>query len=410
MYNIAPPAVYIREHVLNDKVCVERMDRMMSNIDAKKVEIVTEQRLQDLNIKFGKFGVGEDYRGINPNLADPVVIFDRFEWPQNESTLASNELDLSPDQVHWATKRDTKRMRECEGIVCQNGFVIRFAEGCIHQCAYCPLTRAIRIFLNLEEYPEHLDALIKKHPWYTLYFSDGGTDLMCFEPEYGACEIMVNYFAQKKGKYLNLTTKSDNVDHLLNLEHKGKTIISWTISCETISRLIERGTPSLKRRLEAMRKCQKSGYVVRCRFSPIIPLKSWQEENSAMIEQVFRAVQPDVITLWVLAGTDFESFESWIDLGMIDKEYVEAAAKAADTMRGQRMAPFPPEIRVRIYRFFIEKIRRVSPRTPISLCLETSDMWERLAGDIGATPERYFCNCGAQCAPGTDLYREFIDF
>ena len=90
-----------------------------------------------------------------------------------------------------------------------------------------------------------------------------------------------------------LYTKSDNVDHLLNLAHNGHTIISWTVSCNTVAREIEKQTPTMEERVQAAVKCQKAGYTVRFRFSPIIPIKNWQAENREMIEKLFAKVKKE---------------------------------------------------------------------------------------------------------------------
>jgi len=163
-------------------------------------------------------------RGLDPNLDDTEILFDKVVLPENDFSWGElvGSYFRSPE---YAQIRDTKIMLD-DGQVCQNGIHLRFATGCIHQCAYCSLTKVVRIFLNLEEYPKLIDLLIKKHPENTLFFTDAESDLMCLEPEYGVSEILINHFASIKGKFINLTTKSANVNHLLNLEHGGNAIIS----------------------------------------------------------------------------------------------------------------------------------------------------------------------------------------
>ncbi len=64
----------------------------------------------------------------------------------------------------------------------------------------------------------------------------------------------------------------------------------WTVATDTQCSDIERGTPSLDERLEAMRKCQQAGYVVRAGFSPIIPHVGWREEgNRQMARELYNA-------------------------------------------------------------------------------------------------------------------------
>jgi len=66
---------------------------------------------------------------------------------------------------------------------------------------------------------------------------------------------------------------------------------------------------------------------------------------------------------------------------------------------------FPDALRARVYRFFIERIKRLSPSTRIALCGETPEMWEELRAELGMTPENYVCACGPDSVPGNPLFR-----
>ena len=65
---------------------------------------------------------------------------------------------------------------------------------------------------------------------------------------------------------------------------------------------------------------------------------------------------------------------------------------------------FPDDLRARVYRFFIEKIKSLSPRTRIAICGETPEMWEKLRPELGMTPENYVCACGPDSVPGNPLF------
>ena len=73
-------------------------------------------------------------------------------------------------------------------------------------------------------------------------------------------------------------------------------------------------------------------------------------------------------------------------------------------MSGDSCGPFPHEVREGIYRFFIEKIREVSPGTPVVTCLETPEMWSALGAELGMDPENYICCCGPSSTPENPLF------
>lgn len=65
---------------------------------------------------------------------------------------------------------------------------------------------------------------------------------------------------------------------------------------------------------------------------------------------------------------------------------------------------FPHEARARVYRFFIERIKELSPTTRIALCGETPDMWDELRSELGMDPGDYVCACGPTSVPGNPLF------
>ena len=75
--------------------------------------------------------------------------------------------------------------------------------------------------------------------------------------------------------------------------------------------------------------------------------------------------------------------------------------------RGERRASIPAAAvgqRV-IYAHLIRELKRVSPETPIALCLDTPEMWVRFRDQLGQTSENYVCVCGPMCAPGNPMLR-----
>ena len=219
---------------------------------------------------------------------------------------------------------------------------------------------------------------------------------------------MVNWFATQPDKYLLLYTKSDNVDHLLKLDHRGHTIINWSLNCDTVSRKVEKDAPPMDQRIHAITLCHEAGYTVRARISPIIPVKNWREEYRTMLRRLFRAAQPDLITLDILGWMTPKQVSEGIDLSLWDEGYLkifEEIEKLGDVRRGKPFNPdgkqlFPHEAREKIYTFFMDEVRRISPETPVAICMETPQMWDALGAELGMSPDSYFCCCGPQSRPG----------
>ena len=249
-------------------------------------------------------------------------------------------------------------------------------------------------------------------PWLKLFKYDNQTDQICFEPEYGASELMVRFFAKQPDKHLLLYTKSDNVDHLLGLPHDGHTLISWSLSCDPVAREIEANTPSIASRIEAARACQDAGYTVRARFSPIVPIRNWREEYARTIRAYLARVSPDVITLDVVGWMSPAALCECIDVDSLDPafgQYVQHLVSDGDPQRGKPYYPngkqlFSHELRASVYRFFIDEIRRSNPNQPISVCMETPEIWDEFGAELGMSPDHYACCCGPTSVPGNPLW------
>jgi len=258
--------------------------------------------------------------------------------------------------------------------------------------------------LNLEELAERVRAFGETIPWQSLYKFDNGTDTICLEPEYGASETMVRMFADWPGRYLMLYTKSDNVDHLLPLDHGGRTLISWSLSCDTVAEKIEKGTPPTERRIRAIERCEQAGYPIRVRISPICPVKRWREEYGRMIERLLATTRPQVISVDVIGWMTAAQMKDALDTSLFEAPY----AAELDRLEAEGAGPrwkhlFSHELRRDLLRFMIEEIQRRRPEQPVSLCMETIDMWEELGPLVGMSPDHYACCCGPTSVPGHPL-------
>ncbi len=388
--------------------CIHPDERPITVDDAALNEISRQKRWD--RVKTWRTGQYKRQR-------DPDIIFNAYRWAEPEEMAEIKErypylafARLNGDGM--VGYRDGRSLLEKRHGVCQNAYDLHSAWGCLHACDYCNIGEFLNIHLNLEEIVERLDPLLDANPWLQLYKYDNQTDTITFEPEYGASRLMVGYFAGREREYLMLYTKSDNVDHLLDLDHRGHTIISWTISCETVAREIEKNTPTTSARIEAARKCQQAGYHVRVRFSPIVPIKAWREENAAMIEQLLPQVKPDVITMDTLGLLGYDRLVECFDLSLLDEGYVEMARELySGPPPGKPFWPagkqmFPHEARADIYRFVIERIRERDAQVPISFCDETPEMWEEFGDQLrSGTPAEYVCTCGPTSVPGNPLLR-----
>lgn len=406
---LRPPAVYVTEEVERDPRCVRRVERILAAMDCGHVERgVTDARLAEIAEAEG-WSKGRRW-GEVPCPADPPMVLNTLK---NHHTKAEREQrlarfpQLNAANLHgyfgFEYRADgVPTWRKAEGRVCQPAWEFHTAWGCPFRCAYCWFGSVINVAVDIEDFLAYAERRIRElNPPQTIYKWDNRTDINAFEPEYDATRPMVEFFARQKKDYLLLYTgKSDNVDFMLGYPHNGQTIIQWSVSARTQSTLIEPETAPWDRRIEAAAKCQEAGYHVRFRFSPIIPVRGWRDENRELIELMFRRTRPDVISLCMFGWMDQAAARSCLDFSLLDEEFAAAMDSAAPFLKGKRYGPLPHEARAEIYRFLIAEIRRERPDIPIALCLDTPAMWAELRDEVRQDADNYACVCGPLCAPG----------
>ncbi|NLB96214.1 MAG: hypothetical protein GX785_10970 [Armatimonadetes bacterium] len=410
MYPVHAEKVVITEWVAEDPRAWERARRLAAAFGSPEAPVVSAEELAAL----ARERAWREDAGVRTGAARthpvPDVVLNAFTF--DPAVLAARN-EAYPELRVWGltgggawSYRDSSVSRRTQGCVCQSAWEIHGAYGCLHACAYCHVGRVLNIMTNLESLAEHLEAFMAEHPELKLYKFDNQTDTICFEPEYGASRVMVELFARQRDRFLMLYTKSANVERLLELDHRGQTLISWSLSARTGASLIEKGTPSMEARIAAMRACQDAGYGVRARLSPICPVADWRREGTELIEALFASVKPDLLTLDVLGWMNARQMMAAMDLSLFERRFRDfVLEKAKETPGPHRKHLFPHAWRAEILRHYVSEIRRVSPTTPVSICMETVEMWDELGADLGMTPDHYACCCGPTSVPGHPLLR-----
>lgn len=95
-------------------------------------------------------------------------------------------------------------------------------------------------------------------------------------------ELIARFGAQDRHTLLILT-KSNNVDSLLELRHRGRTVIGFSINPPKITERYEVGAASSDARLEAAQRCIHAGYKVMVRVDPMIPAPGWRAQYASLL-------------------------------------------------------------------------------------------------------------------------------
>jgi hypothetical protein len=383
--------LYVVDRVLADTRAAERAERLCRGLagSGKEPRTVSRAQLAEIRKTWPWHGAGF--------LERRTGSFDYSDgWTVILDTYRSH--DAPNAEVPMSSLRDGAQQN---GSVCQTALELHAALGCFHRCAYCHCNPHFTICCDLERLAEELPQIFDAHPAQQLYKFDNFTDTLLLEPEYGASELLVPLFADAPDRYLLLYTKSDNVHHLLGLRHGGHTIINWSLSPRTQSRRIEVGSPETEARIEAMRRCRDAGYTVRCRLSPIVPLRGWEAELHDMLNMLFARVSPDSITLDVVGWCHPAALLELLNGEELEEPFRSTlAGLAAEDRRTTHKHLFPHAERETILHGALSAIRDRAPATRVALCNETPAMWRALRDFLPMPPDDYFCCCGPTSVPG----------
>ncbi len=286
-----------------------------------------------------------------------------------------------------------RRSRE-KGIVCPNYLHFSPTAYCSYGCAYCYLAGscstvvapAAKIFVNLEDVLAAIARKARRLAAPTSFYVGKLQDALALDPLTGFSRVLIPFFAAQPLARLVMLTKSDCVDNLLALDHRGHSVVSWSVNPQAVCAEFEGGAPPLARRLEAARRCREAGYPIRFIIMPILPIAEWRMHYAELVEAIFAATRPQRMTLGGICsyGTAMR-----LTAGALGRDNVIARnISPKPSPDGRRR--FPRELRAELYRHVISEIRRRDPALPIALCLEEAKLWHA----CGLDPTHPTCNCG----------------
>ncbi len=285
MYRLEPPAVYVNDTVMSDERYRRRIEKVVAAL-AKPVEPIVYSD-EDLPRMLAEgLLAGRRSMGAMPEVHDPALLFNTYRFDGREAErvkwLQEQGCNLGGQTAHallgggafaWACYNQAEDPNRTDKV-CRPCWRIHFQNGCVHRCHYCAFGGLLISMVNVEDYCTRLGQLMDRHPWQYTYLLDDDADPPCLEPELGCLGPMIEYFGTLRNRYLIIHTKTWNTEWMRDLEHNGNTIIVWSVSGPSQSRLLEPKTGTTEERIEAARVAEEAGYQIRYKFKPIIPVRT----------------------------------------------------------------------------------------------------------------------------------------
>ncbi|MCJ8347540.1 radical SAM protein [bacterium] len=193
-----------------------------------------------------------------------------------------------------------------ECYLCCNLHTINLQSNCVFNCTYCILQSVLsnpvmQVHCNLDEVFTALTEYDKSIHEKTRICTGEIADSLALDHIFMQNKYLVEFFANSKNLYLELKTKSNNIKPLLELDPKGKTVVSFSLNPAEIVRKIELQTASLEDRLKAAREVLDHGYKVCFNIDPMIYFEGWQEAYTELFETISSQFKPGEIA-WFHVG------------------------------------------------------------------------------------------------------------
>lgn len=281
-------------------------------------------------------------------------------------------------------------VKKCPGTtrhICCNYHVINQVLGCDIGCTYCILKAYLNapgpvINVNLDDTFRELNRIIARKRRYIYRVGTGElADSLYLDDITGLATLFVEYFSgiinDTKKIIFELKTKNDRIKHLLNIAHRGRTIISWSLNSTNHARREEEGAPDIFERLKAAKEASEAGYYIGFHFDPIIsddPMDvGYRETATAILDYV-----PPEKLLWISLGA-FRAPPALFKA--IREDHPDSRITTGESFPGAdgKLRYLKP-IRVEMYRKMVKWIRKETPDLFIYLCMERRDVWEKVFG------------------------------
>lgn len=254
--------------------------------------------------------------------------------------------------------------------------------GCQFKCVYCYLQatshsrQPLKLYIGINDLFKTLHNYLRNYnSSKELIFCSGElADSLTETQVYPVTIQLIKYFAKCDKARLELRTKSNNVNSLLDLNHHGRTTVSFSINPNKHIQNFEIGTASLEERLLAARSCQNNGYPVALKFEPIILSNNWSQLYDDTIKDIVNKIDIDSLH-HISIGSLRWSDKLCITSDLINK--MNLHSKLFDRIM-YRCNKFNNTIntkeRIIAYRWFRQKLRIYGFKAPIIWSLETPEV------------------------------------
>jgi spore photoproduct lyase len=315
----------------------------------------------------------------NLSFIQPTIV---DEIPQIKRSSKSKNLILAKQRGDFF-----KRCPGTHNYICCGYKILNLVNNCDIDCTYCILqgyfdNANLFIFVNIEDLFRELDELLNMYPHLTFRIGTGElADSLSTDHITGYSKLLVSYFADKKNAIIELKTKSTQIENILDLNHNGRTVVSWSLNTLSIAKSEESKAPSLEQRLIAAKRCQDAGYKIGFHFDPMIYYQHWERDYKYVVDKIFDYIDPKQI-IWISLGA--LRYPPQLE-NIIRERHQQSNIVYGELFPGLdgKYRYFKP-LRIQMFNSMYQWFKDYDKDIFLYLCMESSEVWQK---SFGWTPK-----------------------
>jgi len=151
------------------------------------------------------------------------------------------------------------------------------------------------VFVNYDDFFDDIKQQTAENDTPSWFFSGYDCDSLALEPMTHFIETCLDSFSTQPLANLEIRTKSTQIRNLLARPAIDNCVIAYSLSPEEVVSKEEHKTPSLAKRIAALKSLQQHGWKVGLRFDPLLKCDNHEALYGALFEHVFSELdQPSI--------------------------------------------------------------------------------------------------------------------
>jgi len=170
------------------------------------------------------------------------------------------------------------------------------AYNCVYECEYCYLqgyfsSPDLVLFVNHDEIIREMRQIAATHATKRVWFHAGEfSDSLALSHISDELGDYWKFFAETPNAWLELRTKSINLNAMRRLEPLPNAVVSFSLSTPAQAAKHDREAPAIPLRLAAMQRLKDRGFRLGVHFDPLIYAADFAQNFEAMVAELARII------------------------------------------------------------------------------------------------------------------------